>query len=121
MHTELANLWLFARAIAKLSITTGFGFGLAGMAIVHIGRTYRITGVFVGEFMGRCIGIVTVGGQRFIQIVITDTMRPSPKVFDKCFLSAVHPQSGSRRRSRISAHPDRQLYRRAGGCALCRS
>jgi hypothetical protein len=85
MHTELANLWLFARAIAKLSITTGFGFGLAGMAIVHIGRTYRITGVFVGEFMGRCIGIVTVGGQRFIQIVITDTMRPSPKVFDKCF------------------------------------
>jgi hypothetical protein len=25
MHSELFNLWLFAQALAKLSITTGFG------------------------------------------------------------------------------------------------
>lgn len=82
MHSDL---YLFALAIAKLSLTTGFGFWLAGMAVIHIGRTYRISGIFAGEFMGRCIGIITVGHKRFIQVVITDTMRPAPKVFNKCF------------------------------------
>lgn len=86
MHTELPNLLLFARAIAKLSVTTGFGFWLAGMAVIHIGRTYRISGVFFGgEFMGRCIGIVTIGSKRFIQVVVTDTMRPPPRVPNRCF------------------------------------
>ena len=34
-HPELSNLWLFARAILKLSITTGFGVWLAGMVAVR--------------------------------------------------------------------------------------
>jgi hypothetical protein len=43
MHTELSNLLLFARVIAKLSLTTGFGFWLAGMAAIHFGRKYHIS------------------------------------------------------------------------------
>lgn len=85
MHDELSNLWLFALTIAKISLTTGFGFGIAGLAVIHIGRTYRISGIFAGEFMGRCIGLITVGGKRFVQVLITDSLRPAPRVFNRCF------------------------------------
>lgn len=36
MHAELANLWLFVLTIAKLSITTGFGFAIAIAAVTRL-------------------------------------------------------------------------------------
>lgn len=97
MAAELSTVWLAARAIAKLSITTGFGPWLVICSAVHIGRTYRvaIAGSVYGEFIGRCIGIGSVGRKRFVQILVTDTLRPSPRVrnrcpFPECLGSAYH-------------------------------
>jgi hypothetical protein len=41
MQIELSNLWLLALVIAKLSITTGFGFGLVILAGLHVVQSRR--------------------------------------------------------------------------------
>jgi hypothetical protein len=83
LHSELFNLWLFAQAIAKLSITIGFLPWLLAAVIVH-GRVYKVSGVFPGDFVGKLIDIINVGGTRYLQFLVTDTLRPAPRVFNKC-------------------------------------
>lgn len=82
--TEVENMWLFAMTIAKVALLTGFAPWLLLGVAIHIGRSYRVEGVFPSGFVGRCIGVIVVGHQRFVQLLITDTLRPSPKVRNKC-------------------------------------
>ena len=54
------------------------------MTHLTIGRNYRVEGVFPGAFVGRCVDILTVGHERSVQLLIVDTLRPRPRVRDKC-------------------------------------
>jgi hypothetical protein len=83
-NSELTNIYLFAYALVKLALCTGFAPWLVVMGALHIGRSYRITHFSAGIFTGRCIGIITIGGERTIQFLIIDTMRPRPRVRNKC-------------------------------------
>lgn len=50
LHTELANLWLLARLLLKLSLTTGFAFGLciiAGLRWLEHARAPRRRAVVI--------------------------------------------------------------------------
>jgi len=51
---------------------------------IHIGRCYLVRGIFPGDFVGRCLGVVRVGGEKSVQMQITDTLRPAPRIPDKC-------------------------------------
>ena len=57
------TFWIFLLAILKCALVTGIGPGLLLLAAIHIGRTYRVLGVFPGEFIGRCIAIMSIGGK----------------------------------------------------------
>lgn len=83
MHSELLNLWLFAQAIAKVSLTTGFLPWLLAATVVH-GRVYKVSGVHPGDFVGKLIDIINIGGKRYLQFLVTDTLRPAPRVLNKC-------------------------------------
>ena len=78
------TFWIFLLAILKCALVTGIGPGLLLLAAIHIGRTYRVLGVFPGEFIGRCIAIMSIGGKRFIQILITDALRSPARAPNKC-------------------------------------
>lgn len=59
MHSELSNLYLFALAIAKLSLTTGFGPGLLfAIAMENAkARTYIFR-------WAKCLGMPVLDGTR---------------------------------------------------------
>ncbi len=82
MHSDVV---LFAEAILKEAAVTGFALWLFAMAVVHVGTRYRISGPRThGEFIGKCVDIVRVGERRALQFLITNTLRPSPRVANKC-------------------------------------
>jgi len=87
--TDLPNLALFAKAIAKVLVGTGIGPGIliafiAGsvrrMAPVLKGRTYRVVGYYTGDFIGECVGV----DRTVARFVVIDPLRRIPKVRTRC-------------------------------------
>lgn len=74
MHSELPNLIVLAKAIAKVLMGTGIGPGILIVGIVRVGVTYRVEGAKVGKFVGKCVDMVNFGGRRFAQFLVTDVL-----------------------------------------------
>jgi hypothetical protein len=90
MNSELLNLWLFARAIAKTACMTGIGpfflcawlrsMGAKFYCPIAIGNLYRVVGYHTGDFVGEVERV-----NRDIAFVrVTDPMRPTPRVKNRC-------------------------------------
>jgi hypothetical protein len=90
MHSELLNLWLFARAIAKTACMTGIGpfflcawlrsMGAKFYCPITIGNLYRVEGYHTGDFVGEVERV-----NRDIALIrVTNPMRPTPRVKNRC-------------------------------------
>ena len=90
MNSELLNLWLFARAIAKVAAITGFGpfvlcawlrsMGAKFWCPIAIGKRYRVEGYHTGDFVGEVERVNR--DSAFVRV--TDPMRPTPRVKNRC-------------------------------------
>ncbi len=69
---------LFLHALAKALLLTGIGPGIAVAGIVRVGVRCNVQGSEVGEFVGKCIDTLRIGGMWFMRFRVEKVLLAQP-------------------------------------------